>query len=244
MFSIYLRGVIMLRKYFVILGLSAIFFSANVAFAQEASQPAVASKPLQALQPAMTKTMTTKKQNLNQQITQLTTENDSLQTTVTGLQKNMQDLADQLNAQTKKNAQLQMINQVYQKQLQNVKEYLPASMPNMDQEVQYTKEVMSTTTSPNWVTLTTIIVLLVLFLLIVLGFDGCKKMKAKKIAKANEEKFQEISGEDINATKLDLARAYIDMHDISKARTLLQEVVKNGNDEHRKEASQLLAELK
>ncbi|GAB4345150.1 MAG: hypothetical protein Kow006_01990 [Gammaproteobacteria bacterium] len=48
---------------------------------------------------------------------------------------------------------------------------------------------------------------------------------------------------DMVATKLDLARAYIDMGDSDGARNILDEVVKEGNDSQRQEAEQLLNQL-
>ena len=45
------------------------------------------------------------------------------------------------------------------------------------------------------------------------------------------------------ATKLDLARAYIEMHETDGAKEILQEVVKDGNDAQRKEAEALLAKI-
>jgi pilus assembly protein FimV len=48
---------------------------------------------------------------------------------------------------------------------------------------------------------------------------------------------------DENATKLDLARAYIDMDDLASARDILQEVTADGRDEQRSEAQDLLRTL-
>lgn len=48
---------------------------------------------------------------------------------------------------------------------------------------------------------------------------------------------------DMVATKLDLAKAYIDMGDADGARNILDEVAKEGNDAQRKEAADLLAGL-
>jgi pilus assembly protein FimV len=45
---------------------------------------------------------------------------------------------------------------------------------------------------------------------------------------------------DENATKLDLARAYIDMDDVASARDILAEVVADGSEDQRKEAETLL----
>jgi pilus assembly protein FimV len=44
-------------------------------------------------------------------------------------------------------------------------------------------------------------------------------------------------------TKLDLARAYIDMGDPEGARSILEEVLKEGSANHKQEAERLLAGL-
>jgi pilus assembly protein FimV len=44
-------------------------------------------------------------------------------------------------------------------------------------------------------------------------------------------------------TKLDLARAYVDMGDPEGARSILEEVLKEGNAAHKLEAERLLAGL-
>ncbi|WP_296805643.1 FimV/HubP family polar landmark protein [Thiocapsa sp.] len=48
---------------------------------------------------------------------------------------------------------------------------------------------------------------------------------------------------DENATKLDLARAYIDMDDLASARDILQEVIADGREEQRREAQDMLRTL-
>ncbi|MCG6967461.1 MAG: hypothetical protein LJE59_13215 [Chromatiaceae bacterium] len=53
----------------------------------------------------------------------------------------------------------------------------------------------------------------------------------------------EPAGEDEVATKLDLARAYVDMGDDDGARSILEEVVVEGNDGQRGDAEQLLQRL-
>ncbi|QXH53047.1 LysM peptidoglycan-binding domain-containing protein [Pseudomonas fakonensis] len=55
--------------------------------------------------------------------------------------------------------------------------------------------------------------------------------------------FDFFSGTDEVATKLDLARAYIDMGDHQGARDILDEVVKDGDDSQRQEASDMLSRL-
>ncbi|MBJ9978480.1 LysM peptidoglycan-binding domain-containing protein [Pseudomonas sp. S75] len=55
--------------------------------------------------------------------------------------------------------------------------------------------------------------------------------------------FDFFSGTDEVATKLDLARAYIDMGDHDGARDILDEVVKDGDDTQRQEAEDMLSRL-
>ncbi|UBM26697.1 LysM peptidoglycan-binding domain-containing protein [Pseudomonas sp. p1(2021b)] len=55
--------------------------------------------------------------------------------------------------------------------------------------------------------------------------------------------FDFFSGTDEVATKLDLARAYIDMGDHQGARDILDEVVKDGDEEQRQEAEDMLSRL-
>lgn len=60
---------------------------------------------------------------------------------------------------------------------------------------------------------------------------------------ASDDEFDFLSGTDENATKLDLARAYVDMEDAEGARELLNEVLKDGSDEQKAEATALLDKL-
>ncbi|GAA6133503.1 motility hub landmark protein FimV [Oceaniserpentilla sp. 4NH20-0058] len=52
-----------------------------------------------------------------------------------------------------------------------------------------------------------------------------------------------LSGTDESETKLDLARAYIDMEDQEGAKEILQEVIEEGNDQQKVEANKLLDSL-
>ncbi len=52
-----------------------------------------------------------------------------------------------------------------------------------------------------------------------------------------------LSGTDESETKLDLARAYIDMDDQDGAKEILQEVIDDGSDEQKKEAGKLMDSL-
>ena len=52
-----------------------------------------------------------------------------------------------------------------------------------------------------------------------------------------------LSGTDESETKLDLARAYIDMEDQDGAREILQEVLDEGSDDQKQEATKLMDSL-
>jgi len=60
---------------------------------------------------------------------------------------------------------------------------------------------------------------------------------------SDDEEFDFLSGTDENATKLDLARAYIDMGDTDGARDILNEVFSEGTAGQQNEARELLAGL-
>ncbi|MGH8353077.1 MAG: FimV/HubP family polar landmark protein, partial [Pseudomonas sp.] len=58
-----------------------------------------------------------------------------------------------------------------------------------------------------------------------------------------DDDFDFLSGTDETATKLDLARAYIDMGDTEGARDILDEVMAEGNDGQQQEARELITKL-
>lgn len=58
-----------------------------------------------------------------------------------------------------------------------------------------------------------------------------------------DDEFDFLADTDENATKLDLARAYIDMGDMEGARDILQEVLNEGNNTQKDEAKGLLAQV-
>jgi len=60
---------------------------------------------------------------------------------------------------------------------------------------------------------------------------------------AAEDEFDFLAGTDECATKLDLARAYIDMEDMDGARELLQEVLQEGSDQQKQDARGLMDNL-
>jgi len=59
----------------------------------------------------------------------------------------------------------------------------------------------------------------------------------------DDDDFDFLSGADEAATKLDLARAYIDMGDTEGARDILDEVITEGNDNQQQEARELLGRI-
>jgi pilus assembly protein FimV len=59
----------------------------------------------------------------------------------------------------------------------------------------------------------------------------------------DDNDFDFLGDTDENATKLDLARAYIDMGDHEGARDILNEVVSEGNDQQQSEARELLSQV-
>ncbi|KRW59523.1 FimV/HubP family polar landmark protein [Pseudomonas sp. TTU2014-080ASC] len=58
-----------------------------------------------------------------------------------------------------------------------------------------------------------------------------------------DDDFDFLSGADETSTKLDLARAYIDMGDAEGARDILSEVINEGNEGQQQEARELIAKL-
>jgi pilus assembly protein FimV len=57
---------------------------------------------------------------------------------------------------------------------------------------------------------------------------------------ASDDEFDFLAGTDECATKLDLARAYLDMEDIDGAKELLQEVATEGSDQQKQDARALM----
>lgn len=66
-------------------------------------------------------------------------------------------------------------------------------------------------------------------------------MTEKILSKANLTDLTAIAGEDVIATKLDLARAYIEADMNALAKQILDSVVKQGNKEQQEEAQRLLS---
>ena len=62
-------------------------------------------------------------------------------------------------------------------------------------------------------------------------------------AELEEDEFDFLSGNDEASTKLDLARAYIEMDDKEGARDILEEVASEGSDEQKAQAEELMAQL-
>jgi len=62
-------------------------------------------------------------------------------------------------------------------------------------------------------------------------------------AELEEDEFDFLSGNDEASTKLDLARAYIEMDDKEGARDILEEVASEGSDDQKAQAKELMAQL-
>jgi pilus assembly protein FimV len=75
------------------------------------------------------------------------------------------------------------------------------------------------------------------------AFDAESLQAAADLDASDEEEFDFLSDSDEVATKLDLARAYIDMGDIDGARDILQEVLQEGEVHQKEEANKLLARI-
>lgn len=101
---------------------------------------------------------------------------------------------------------------------------------------------------PAIVSIVLIIIVLALVLLIFFSYSlsikrgNNPKSQPSKPTLASES-LSSVSGEDIYASKLDLARAYIDMEDNQSAKLVLHDVAANGSPTQRKEATRLLNEM-
>ena len=68
-------------------------------------------------------------------------------------------------------------------------------------------------------------------------------LQAEPVSLDEDDDFDFLSGTDETATKLDLARAYIDMGDTEGARDILDEVIAEGSDGQQQEARELIGKL-
>ena len=81
-----------------------------------------------------------------------------------------------------------------------------------------------------------------------MGSEMCIRDRPTTLSDDEEESGEEDDDDDLSfnedaSTKLDLARAYIDMGDKDGARTLLNEVTSEGDEAQIKEANDLLGSL-
>jgi pilus assembly protein FimV len=74
-------------------------------------------------------------------------------------------------------------------------------------------------------------------------FDFDFKMPSSKSGQDDEFGVSDLTDMDELETKLDLAKAYVDMGDTAAAKDLAREVLKQGTDEQKKTAQSLLDEL-
>ncbi len=75
------------------------------------------------------------------------------------------------------------------------------------------------------------------------GPEGSGGQPAQEAPASEEEPEAEVEDENVVDTKLDLARAYLDMGDPDSARGVLEEVVDEGDEAQRNEATRLLGSL-
>lgn len=75
------------------------------------------------------------------------------------------------------------------------------------------------------------------------GQQAPQDMQADHVPLDDDEDFDFLAGTDETATKLDLARAYIDMGDSEGARDILDEVIAEGNETQQQEARELIGKL-
>ncbi|MEQ6884937.1 FimV/HubP family polar landmark protein [Salicola sp. Rm-C-2C1-2] len=76
--------------------------------------------------------------------------------------------------------------------------------------------------------------------------QGAAEMESESVSSGSEgsdEEFDFLEGTDEAGTKLDLARAYVEMGDADGARDILEEVAREGSEDQQKEAQRLLNEL-
>ena len=66
---------------------------------------------------------------------------------------------------------------------------------------------------------------------------------ATAVETSEDDDFDFLAGSDETSTKLDLARAYIDMDDKEGAKDILEEVVQEGNDDQKAKAKELLQQM-
>jgi pilus assembly protein FimV len=76
-----------------------------------------------------------------------------------------------------------------------------------------------------------------------LAFISTDESLQDEIDDEDDEDFAFLSDSDEAATKLDLARAYIDMGDVDGAREILKEVLQQGTETQCREAQVLLGKL-
>lgn len=97
---------------------------------------------------------------------------------------------------------------------------------------------MANITTPQLLQL--VIFLLLFVFLITVVFFVIKKHSSKRFKKATAKDFKSISGENSAASRLDLARALIEMQQFDQARALLNQVLKMPDQDAKQEAEHLL----
>lgn len=75
------------------------------------------------------------------------------------------------------------------------------------------------------------------------AYDTVDSASLSELEESLGDDFDFLAGTDETTTKLDLARAYVDMGDADGARDILEEVMSEGNDEQKQQAQELMKKL-
>jgi FimV-like protein len=103
------------------------------------------------------------------------------------------------------------------------------------QTIQYLLTYLTTHAVVRYLLVTGVLSLLGIFLIVY--------KQQKKSAESPKVDFHAIAGDDVNATQLDLAKAYLEMGQKNLAKNILRQAVKQGSKPHKSQARQLLKSL-
>ncbi len=192
--------------------------------------------------------------------TQTATQNSFLHQKIEKLQQNLANVTSQVTLLVQKNNGLQDRLAFFQQKLHVMKQEgaplvsqpsTTANLPTIGQAgmtLSLKHSLYENKFNSHMVSIIFIVVIisvLLIVLLIAILYNMSTKLRRKNTAKQQLEHqtLLSIAGESVNDTKLDLARAYIDMDEIDNAKILLNEVLSQGDAGQKDEAKTLLDEL-
>ncbi len=118
----------------------------------------------------------------------------------------------------------------------------PLAQDNVNQDV--LNELAEFGYLPALIAIVLIVLILILVLLIIYSYSlSIKRDPVVKQTDTSKDNLDFVSGEDLYASKLDLARAYIDMEDYHSAKKVLIDVLNHGTPAQQAEANRLLSEV-